>query len=139
MSKILVRFVTSMLLAALAASPAAAQDPASFIKQDTTDGVTYASGGVSFEERQAMEAMAKDFNLKLVFAVGSGAFLSGLTVVIQDEEGGTLIQTASNGPWFFAKLPEGQYTITVGDEAHKKVDAVTVGGGLTTVTFHWKS
>jgi hypothetical protein len=83
--------------------------------------------------------MVKDYNLKLVFAVGSGAFLSGLTVVIQDDTGNTLIHTASNGPWFLAKLPEGEYTITVGDESYQKVEKVTVGETLKTFVFHWQS
>jgi len=46
----------------------------------TSQGFPYAFGGVSSNEREAMEERAKDYNLKLVFAEKNGPYLSGVTL-----------------------------------------------------------
>ena len=60
------------------------------------------------EERAAIEGMAKNYNLKLVFALFSEEYLSNLMVGIKDARGKLLLHTESNGPWFLANIPAGQ-------------------------------
>ena len=77
----------------------------------TTQGHPYLFGGASSNEREVMEARAKDYNLKLVFADKSGAYLSGVMLVLATAQGAEIISVATNGPWFFIQLPPGNYSV----------------------------
>ena len=102
--------------------------------------VAYVSGGVGLESLDQLSSIARDFNLKLVFALNSGAYLSGVQVAIVDRKGQTVVDTTSDGPWFMAKLPAGNYQViaTVAGKAEKR--QVSVGtSGLKTVNLRWAS
>lgn len=114
------------------------EEPTPFIKVGQIGPVQYVSGGVGIEEREAMKAFQKDYNLKLVFALRTGEYLSNVKVVIKDEEGRALLSADSNGPWFMARLPEGLYTLEVSFGDSKFTKQVSVGRGLRTILFHWK-
>ncbi len=77
----------------------------------TAGGFPYMSGGISFEERKAMEASATGYNLRLGFAAKSGAYIADVRLVIQDEKGKEIISTVTEGPWFFIDLPPGNYSV----------------------------
>jgi len=112
---------------------------AAFIKEGISHGIAYMTGGVGVDERADMARTARDFNLKLVFAEPSRPYLADVRVEIKDGSGTKLVDTSSDGPWFFARLPEGQYQVMV-DHAGKKEER-TVDAGLTlqTLTFFWKA
>ncbi len=76
-----------------------------------TDGVEYMTGGVGIDERQQMEETAKGYNVKAIFATTSGSYLSNITITITKTSGEKVLEAKSNGPWFFAKLPQGTYSI----------------------------
>ena len=101
-------------------------------------GLTYASGGVGEESRQQLGAHASEFNLKLVFAMASGTYLSTVRVAITDAKGKTLLEATSDGPWFLAKLPMGNYRV-VASYAGKAIErSVAVDStALRTVDFRW--
>ena len=75
--------------------------------------VPYTSGGVGSDERDRLEAAKSQFNLRLMFAISAGNYLSGVRVRIQDNSGVTLLDVPSNGPWFYARLPPGNYTLSI--------------------------
>lgn len=101
---------TVLLGAVLVTLPAAAQEGVPEMK--TMGGISYTSGGIGETERDAMRQQAKDYNLRLSFAVHSGAYLSDVKVDIRDAKGHTLVDDVSDGPWFFAKLAPGKYKVT---------------------------
>lgn len=112
-----------------------------FIIQEEVVGpnVKYMSGGVGLEERNAMESQsAKGYDLKLVFAITPGNYLSDIEVKINDQAGKPVISAQSNGPWFYADLPKGNYTVVATSDGVRKTHKVTVNGGLQRVAFHWK-
>lgn len=74
--------------------------------------VSYVSGGVGEASRERLNEMAKDFNLKLVFALESGAYLSSVPVTISDASGKVLVQATTSGPIFLARLPASTYNVT---------------------------
>jgi hypothetical protein len=74
---------------------------------------SYLSGGVGIGARQRLEHEASGFNLKLVFAEPNGDYLADVTVVIEDAHGNTVLQATSQGPWFYAELPPGRYTVAI--------------------------
>lgn len=99
----------------------------------------YMTGGVGIEERNAMQAQgAKGYDLKLVFAITPGNYLSAVGVKINDQAGKPVISAQSNGPWFYADLPKGTYTVIADYEGNQKTQKVTVDETLKEVVFHWK-
>jgi hypothetical protein len=106
----------------------------------TAGGVSYVSGGVGDDSINRLNSLAKDFNLKLVFALKKGEYVNGVKVTIANTAGKTLLDTVSEGPWFLAKLPAGNYQIVASFEG--KADKRTIAVGtekLKTVDFRWSS
>lgn len=111
---------------------------AASFKEGTSHGIAYMTGGVGVDERADMARMAKDFNLKLVFAEPSRPYIADVRVEIKDKSGTKLVDTSSDGPWFFARLPEGQYRVTVNHAGKKEEKTVDAGLRLQTLTFLWQ-
>lgn len=101
------------------------------------NGVAYLSGGVGTSERAQMTRMDQSYNLRLVFDVGSGAYLSNVAVKIQDMHGKTLVDTVSSGPWFCAKLPAGQYRVTTYFDGQQELRNVDLGRNPRTIIEVW--
>ena len=74
-------------------------------------GIPYVSGGVSLDEQQMLRDMTQDDNIQLIFAAKNGDYLSDVTVQIVDARGHEVLNTVTQGPWLFTKLPAGTYTI----------------------------
>ena len=82
------------------------------LEVETSNGIRYVSGGVGVSEQEALRAMDQDFNMQLIFATPHGNYLADVGVVIKDSAGNTVLNTVSQGPWFYAQLPAGTYTVT---------------------------
>lgn len=130
--------VVAMLLGT--ASLIAAANAISDESVKTAGAVSYVSGGVGKDSIDRLNSLAKDFNLKLVFAMKSGDYVSDVKVTIADAAGKTLLDTASEGPWFLTKLPTGNYQIVAifAGKADKRTIAVGAEK-LKTVDFRWSS
>ena len=100
--------------------------------------IAYVSGGVSEEDRMSLEPIVREFNLKLVFALRNGEYLSDAAVVVTSARGQPVLEAKADGPWFFAKLPGGQYTVTAtaNGQAQRKT-AFVGGGGMKRLDFRW--
>jgi hypothetical protein len=103
-----------------------------------TDGIEYLSGGVGMDEREEMEAMAKEFNVKAVFAEASGDYVGNVMVKIAKAPGEKVLDATSDGPWFFAKLPPGKYSIKAVYKGIAKTQTIDAGQALKSVLFVWK-
>jgi hypothetical protein len=122
----------------IVAGLAVAQPESTSLKVERQGDVRYLSGGIGLEERADMDAKAREFNLKLVFAMTSREYLSDVKVVVLGTGGKTVLSAESGGPWFFAKLPDGEYTVQAAVGNQKEVRRVKVGKGLQTLNFLWK-
>lgn len=131
------RLQLSLVLSCILFSFQAVAD--SLIKPQTQGDVTFVSGGVGGDERNAMQALRADYNLSLLFSVqGSGEYLSEVKVSITDKNGNTFLDTVSDGPMLLASLKPGHYTVTAevdGQVAHKK--ATIVANKRTSLSFIW--
>ena len=106
----------------------------------TTGSVKYVSGGVGAESIDQLNALARNFNLKLVFALKSGDYLSGVNVAIADAAGKTLLNTTSDGPWFLIKLPAGRYQIVATFAGTAVTRQAAVGAAsLSVIDMRWAS
>lgn len=106
--------------------------------QTTPGGVPYVSGGVGTESIDQLNSLAGQFNLKLVFAMKSGAYVSDVEVVIADAAGKPMVNATSDGPWFLVKLPAGNYRIVATFSGNTVSRQAAVGPArLRTVDFRW--
>jgi len=87
---------------------------------NTKEGFPYMFGGVSSNEREAMEERAKEYNLKLVLAEKNGPYISGVTVTLSSVKEGEILAVATEGPWFYIRLPAGTYDITANFKGQTK-------------------
>ena len=106
----------------------------------TNGGVSYVSGGIGLESIDQLTAISREFNLKLVFALNSGDYVSNVKVVIADAAGKPLLDTTADGPWFLTKLPAGNYQIAATFAGTTVTRRASVGAArLSTVDMRWAS
>lgn len=101
-------------------------------------GISYLSGGVGSEQREAMAAHRAEYNLYLKFAHRGGELLAGVAMRITDRQRNPVLIADGVGPHVYVKLPPGTYWITVTAEEMDQSRSVTIGKrGTRQVTFHW--
>jgi hypothetical protein len=138
MRKILVSVGVGLLGVAVWGTLAWAQAELPVIPEQSQGEVRFMSGGVGGEERAVMDSRAKEYNLKLVFALTTREYLSDVKVVIQDSAGKTHLSATTDGPWMLVKLPETDCVIQASIGEKKVVEKRKVGKGLQTVHFLFK-
>ena len=130
-------YLALILPCILLSLPSLAEESA--IQPQTQGEVTFVTGGVGIDERNELDATRANYNLSLLFSVqGKGNYLSDVKVRITDLKGNVFLETVSDGPILFAKLPSGRYIVTVdlnGETYHK---SVSIGGKkITSLSFTW--
>jgi len=100
---------TVLLCAFISAGQALGADTAAVAGQE----VPVLAGGIGDDELQAVLAREKEFNLKIVFALVQGNYLADVDVVMVNQKGATILERLNTGPILLARLPAGEYTITV--------------------------
>ena len=108
-SKSLAHSFAVILLGSASLVPAAGATDDEIVR--SAGGVSYVSGGIGTDSINRLSSLAGNFNLKLVFALNSGAYVSDVRVAIANAAGKTLLDTTSEGPWFLTRLPAGNYRI----------------------------
>ncbi len=134
-SKFITASAIALLLGTLAATPAALAADEALVKSE--NGVSFVSGGVGDTSSDRLKSLAKDFNLKLLFALKSGEYVSDVNVTIANSAGKTLVNTMSEGPLFLAKLPAGNFKIVATLGSKSETRTVSVGNQMRTVDFRW--
>lgn len=106
----------------------------------TPAGVSYVSGGIGEDSITRLNSFAGDFNVKLIFALKSGNFVSDVKVRVADANGKTLVDTTAQGPLFLIRLPKGSYQIgaTLADREVKQKISID-SAKLKVFHFRWES
>lgn len=106
---------------------------------ESYNDIDYVSGGIGDSEQQALQELASDFNLGLIFAVReSGNYVNDIGVQIQDSAGEVVLETTSKGPMLYADLEPGSYTVEAsgyGETYSQNVDLQE--GQQETLNFTW--
>mgnify|MGYP001029978296 FL=1 len=127
-----------MLGGALAAGAVYAQLPPS----QHYNQIEYVSGGIGIDESTAFKQAMPQYPLALTFASNiaePGAYVADVQVVIRNEKGDTVLQAQSNGPYFLAKLPAGEYKIAATYKGKTITRSAKVGAkGSTRAMFEWQ-
>jgi len=95
------------------------------------------SGGVSLNARDNLRTQERDANVKLVFALNTGNYVSDVHVKVTDSKGRVVIDDVSNGPWMLAKLPSGSYNAAATYTGRTVTQRFSAGSGLRTAQFRW--
>jgi hypothetical protein len=111
----LVSTISAALVLLALSDPAAAGKPGlpdtTITRGKTAAGFHYMTGGLVFDERQAMERQSDPYNLKLIFGPRWSVFVSPVLLLIGDNQGRRVEKVMARGPWFYIRLPSGGYTI----------------------------
>ena len=131
-----VALVASALAFGMAVSPLALAQAAQKSPAASTEAQVV-SGGVGEGERKQLEEQARGHNLKLVFTMSTGNYIA--EIPFQIERGGkVVVEETSKGPWAFAKLPPGDYTVKATFEGKTQSRRVSVPkSGQKRVSFTW--
>lgn len=106
----------------------------------TAGAVTYVSGGIGDASLDELKSTSKNYNLKLVFALYSGAFMDNVIVAITDAGGRQVLDTTSEGPWLLAKLPAGSYRVVATSSGKAITQQAAIDPKkLKTLNFRWAS
>ena len=127
--------LTILALLAMAAAPVARAQ----MQPQTQGDVTYISGGIGDEWQQSMEALRNQYNLHLLFAQqGTGAYFANIPVQITDGSGHKVLDAVSQGPFLYARLRPGQYTVTASylGQAQSRAAQIPATGGID-LNFFW--
>ena len=134
-------------VAASAAMAAPAAIPPAYLAhlppaQQSAGGVEYLTGGRTPEEAAAVKRAAQEYPLELVFVERDGKRKDELydnPVVIRDASGKVVLASRTDGPYFLARLPAGDYTVTTHWDAWSFTKPVTIDPeGRERVVFEWK-
>lgn len=103
--------------------------------------VTFVTGGIGDNERQAIEAARADYNLHVMSANIDGAFVGDARAVITRKKGNGTEEMLSvvAGPLLYVRLPAGTYTLTatLGGQVRKQSFTVAARGKSTHVHLGW--
>jgi hypothetical protein len=131
------RLVSFLLVAALSTFAVGSYGQSAPVK--TKDGISFLTGGIGATEREQIAAQEKAFNLKLVFTLVEGNYLSDVAVVVKDAKGRALLDEQARGPIFLAKLAPGAYTIQATHNGVTRTQKVSVSERLRTAYLRWPS
>ncbi|KAF0815231.1 hypothetical protein IGB42_00309 [Andreprevotia sp. IGB-42] len=90
---------------------------------------SFTSGGVGDSEEVAIKSERANYNVHLLLTEKSGAYLSGVQITIKDRQGNAVVDAQSEGPYFYAQLPDGQYTLAAESEGKSQQRKLLVRGG----------
>ena len=134
------KFAVSLLVAAAAfcATSGHAADLQSLIDAH----VAYVNGGIGTDEVDELRAEARNFPLELLFSRrGDGEraeFVADVHLQILDAAGRVVVDRASQGPIFLARLPDGQYTVSAEFQGRTQTRRVALGNGRReSLSFYW--
>jgi hypothetical protein len=79
--------------------------------QTSMEGISFITGGIGISERERLDRMADDYNLKVILATDKGHYLSRCDVEITRADGTKMLSSTTNGPWLLADLEPGDYLV----------------------------
>ncbi len=103
--------------------------PALPLEVQTQGGITYITGGIGDEEIAQLKASEKEYNLRMLMSAPGGAFVSDVSLHAVDATGKEVLAVDSAGPYFYARLPAGAYTVTLNGHGESKKIAVKIKEG----------
>lgn len=79
----------------------------------TQSGIQYITGGIGDEELAQLKSVEQQYNVQILIAATSGAYISGVTVRIKDAAGNEVLAVPEAGPYLYTHLAPGNYTMSL--------------------------
>jgi hypothetical protein len=101
-------------------------------------GIAYVTGGVGQDEVAAFRHLTSGYNMRATFTTRSGESLSGVAVQVAKPDGTVVFNATSDGPYLFARLPQGRYRLTAsldGAQRSRELYVPTRGGVKFTMVW----
>ncbi|WP_041656190.1 carboxypeptidase-like regulatory domain-containing protein [Azoarcus sp. KH32C] len=134
----ILRTAASLLILAVALPIQTARADEGPLPTQTYEGISFVTGGVGLEERDQINRIGRDYNLKLLFAERSGDYLGNVKVVVAKPAGKTVLEATADGPVLLARLPQGNYRVTVSADGKEQVRTAQVPAhGQASMIFRW--
>jgi hypothetical protein len=132
-------FCVILLISGCATSQTTGDTSASSGGKGEYKGISYISGGIGLDERERLTSIGKNYSMKLVFAVKRREYLADVRVKIMDNSGKKVLDAVSEGPWFYADLPTGKFTVSASLSGREKQSTANIvkGKSQTTLRFYW--
>ncbi len=120
--------------APVAAAPAAIDSigsgaiPSLPLDVQVSNGISFINGGIGDEELAEVKAKAAEFNVHVMLSAKNGEFISDVSLRILDSKDAPLVAVSDAGPYFYAHMAAGTYTLeTTAANGEKKIAKITVG------------
>jgi hypothetical protein len=114
--------------------------PALPLQEMISGEIHFITGGVGDEEVDQLKSVEHDFNFHLLITAYGGEYLSDCTLRLRDAKGTDVLATAGAGPYFYARLKPGNYTLDIttarGTAQTVKVSIPKTGVMKKTVQFN---
>ena len=109
---------------------------------ESSPDINYVTGGIGEDEKASIEAAKGDYNLHVMSASTSGAFVGDARVIISTKSGSETKEMLNvvAGPLLYVKLPAGSYALDASLGEQKKHQDFTIGGKQPAANVHlgWK-
>ena len=112
-------------------------NPAARAQAADKDGIGYMTGGVGADAMSRLRARERDFNVKFVFTLVEGNYVSDVAVVVKSKARNPILVVESPGPLMLVKLPKGQYTVDATYEGVTRTRKLQAGDRLRTEYMRW--
>lgn len=113
---------------------------ASLARQTTDNGIDYVMGGIGIDEAQALDMMAKDYPLRLLFSQGQcGHAIADITVDIYDAKQNVVFHLDHAEPQLLINLDKGRYRVVADNNGLKQGHRFSLSGNNhQKVVLNWK-
>lgn len=88
--------------------------------------ITYINGGIGDEETAQLKSQIGRYNLQIMLSAPNGEYISDVRVRILDTAGTALLDVADAGPYLYAHLPAGEYTLETYNRADPTPQTKTI-------------
>jgi hypothetical protein len=92
-----------------------------------SNGIPYVSGGIGLESREALRSKEGEYNLIVILSLKDGHYLGGAALTVRNQAGKTVLEVDAQGPWMFAKLPPGKYTVEAKADDTTRSKRIVIG------------
>ncbi|WP_157900304.1 hypothetical protein [Rhodoferax koreensis] len=100
--------------------------------------VPFQNGGIGDESRQEMAAARHQYRLRMSFAeTRSGAYITGVSVVIERGQNGGQLRFEDCGPLFYVAMEPGVYHVTATYGGLSQSRVVDVRHGARELVLYW--
>lgn len=113
--------------------------PALPLQVQQSGDIKYVTGGVGDEELAQLKAAAGEYNVQILMTSQNGPFLSEMMLRLFSKDNQILVSAENAGPYFYAQLKPGVYTLEMTTpQGNTQYAKFTVGKGLVKQQVRFK-